>query len=82
MTNRYTEEIVAFRNSGSYHLFEASFNPLNKYEFVTVGTQYITIWNIDDRNLNRQYLINVADEIASQNGNTICITTVDYLLYR
>lgn len=46
VTNWKSEDIVAMRNSGQYQIFNAMFNPYNKYEFVTCGLKNITIWDI------------------------------------
>lgn len=53
MTNWRTEEIIAIRNTGQNPIFDLTINPYNKYEFVTVGYQNISIWEISGRNLLR-----------------------------
>ncbi|EGR29518.1 PH domain protein [Ichthyophthirius multifiliis] len=79
VTNWKTEEIIALRNSGQYHIFDVCFNPYNKYELVTCGTQNITVWELNGRNLLRKLVVNASNE--SVHGANCCITCVDYLSY-
>ncbi|KAL4455920.1 hypothetical protein ABPG73_008674 [Tetrahymena malaccensis] len=79
VTNWKTEEIIALRNSGQYHIFDVCFNPYNRYEFVTCGTQNITVWEMNGRNILRKLVVNAASE--SDYGANCCITCVDYISY-
>lgn len=79
MTNWKTEEIIALRNSGPNPIFDVIINPYNKYEFVTVGYQNISIWEINNRNLLRKSIINIKD--VDNDGKLCMITCVAYISF-
>jgi WD40 repeat protein len=77
VTSWKNQEVLAFRNTGPFAIFDVSFNPYNKYEFATSGVQNITFWEVSARNLLRKQVVTIGGESLSV---ITCLAHISYSL--